>query len=457
MLSMLCYHEGRFDISTQEDFIMDRELTKQFLEFLDNSPSCYHVVDNLKNELLENGYVELQECERWNLQPEGKYFVIRGESALLAFRIPKEVTGGFMMAAAHTDSPTFQLKQEAEILGPGNTLRLSVEPYGGMISRSWLDRPLSVAGRVMVDVDGDVVSRHIYIDRDLLVIPSVAIHMDREVNKGVPLNPAVDMLPLAGNATEKGAFKKLVAEAAGVKPEEILSTELFLTCRAPATLLGLEEEFIAAPKLDDLECVFACLKGFLAAEESGAVPVFCAFDNEEVGSATRKGADSTFLTGLVESISEQLGRTPAEHLTAVARSFMVSADNAHAIHPAHPEYADKTEAPAMNGGIVIKQTASQRYTTDSLSAALFRMICRKADVPVQMYSNRADLPGGSTLGNISTSHLSVPAVDIGLAQLAMHASYEVAGTKDLEYMVRAMTTYFGCDLHPTKNGATGVW
>lgn len=436
---------------------MNRELTKQFLEFLDHSPSCYHVVDNLKKELLENGYQQLQECERWNLQSGGKYFLIRGESSLIAFRIPENVTGGFMMAAAHTDSPTFKLKQDAEILSPGNTMRLSVEPYGGMINRSWLDRPLSVAGRVMVDVDGRVVSKHIYIDRDLLLIPSVAIHMDREVNKGVPLNPAVDMLPLAGNAVEKGAFQKLIAEAAGVKPEDILSTELFLTCRAPATLLGLEEEFIAAPKLDDLECIFACLKGFLAAEDGGAVPVFCAFDNEEVGSATRKGADSTLLTGVVERISERLGRTPAQHLTAVASSFMVSADNAHAIHPAHPEYADKTEAPAMNGGVVIKQTASQRYTTDSLSAAIFRLICRKADVPVQLYSNRADVPGGSTLGNISSSHLSVPAVDVGLAQLAMHASYEVAGTHDLEYMVRAMTTFFGCNLHPTEDGAAGIY
>lgn len=435
---------------------MSRELTAQLMRFLDSSPSCYHVVDNLKAELLENGYECLRETAPWDLRSGGKYFLERGESALIAFRIPAKVTGGFMLAAAHTDSPAFELKQEPEILGPGGTLRLSVEPYGGMISRSWLDRPLSVAGRVMVDVGGRIVSRHIYIDRDLLVIPSMAIHFDREVNKGGALNPAVDMLPLAGCCKETGGFKKLVAQAAGVEEAAILSTELFLTARAPATLLGLEEELIASPKLDDLECVFACLKGFLAAEESGAVPVLCAFDNEEVGSATRKGADSTLLTDVLERISEQLGRTPAEHLAAVAGSFMVSADNAHAIHPAHPEYSDKTEAPVMNGGVVIKQTASQRYTTDAFSSAVFHKICRKAGVPVQLYSNRADLPGGSTLGNISSAHLSVPAVDVGLAQLAMHASYEVAGAKDLEYLVRAMTVFFGCDLHPTGDGATGI-
>ena len=435
---------------------MDRTLIKQLMAFLDNSPSCYHVVDNVKQELLENGYEALRECDPWDLQPGGKYFVVRGESALIAFRIPCQVTGGFLMAAAHSDSPTFKLKQEAELLGPGGTLRLSVEPYGGVINRSWLDRPLSVAGRVMVDVGGNVVSKHIYINRDLLVIPSVAIHFDREVNKGKALNPAVDMLPLAGCATQTGAFRKLIAEAAGVEEKDILATDLFLTARAPATLLGMEEELIAAPKLDDLECVFACMKGFLAAEECGTVPLLCIFDNEEVGSATRQGADSTLLTDVVSHISEALGRTPAQHQAAVASSFMVSADNAHAIHPAHPEYADKTEAPAMNGGIVIKQTASQRYTTDALSGAIFRMICRKAGVPVQAYSNRADLPGGSTLGNISTSHLSVPAVDVGLAQLAMHASYEVAGVKDLEYLVQAMTAYYGCDLRPSDEGATGI-
>ena len=311
-----------------------------------------------------------------------------------------------------------------------------------MVMRSWLDRPLSVAGRVMVRHGGAIVSRLVNVDRDLLVIPSVAIHMDREVNKGTPLKANTDLLPLFTLGNQPGAFRRLVAETAGVPEEDLLSTDLFLYPRTPAALAGLNSELILSPRLDDLQCVFACLRGFLAAEESRSIPVLAVFHNEEVGSGTRQGADSTFLTDVLRRVCSALGRNEAGYQQAVANSFLVSADNAHAIHPAHPEYADPGEFPVLGGGVVIKHNAAQHYTTDAASDAVFRQICAEADVPVQRYSNRADLPGGSTLGNISTSHLSVHSVDVGLPQLAMHAACEVAAAADTVSLVRAMTVYF---------------
>ena len=421
---------------------MEEEISRRLLAFLGASPSCYHVVENLRRELLASGYEQLWEAQPWQLAEGGRYFVVRGDSSVIAFRVPRRDFTGFMIAAGHSDSPTFKIREAAETPSAGGCLRLSVEPYGGMVMRSWMDRPLSVAGRVMIREGKRIVSRLVNVDRDLLVIPSVAIHMDREANKGTVLKANVDMLPLFGGG-EPGAFRRIIAGSAGAVEEDLLSTELFLYPRTPGTLLGAEEEFVASPRLDDLQCVFGCLRGFLAAEDSASVPVLCVFNNEEVGSGTMQGADSTFLTDVLERVSGGLGQSGEEYRAALANSFLVSADNAHAVHPAHPEYADPGEAPVLNGGVVLKYNANQRYTTDGVSAAVFRQVCREAGVPVQRYSNRADLPGGSTLGNISTAHLSVYSVDIGLPQLAMHAAYEVAGTQDTAYLVRAMTAYFG--------------
>ena len=432
---------------------MEQEVTRRLLDFLDASPSCYHAVDNLTRRLEAEGYERLREVEPWTLRTGGKYYVVRGDSSLAAFRVPGGVPAGFMLAAAHSDSPTYKVREEAEVLSAGNCVRLAVEPYGGMIARSWLDRPLSVAGRLVVRREGGIATQLVNVDRDLLVIPSVAIHLDREVNQGTALKANTDLLPLLGCGTERGRFRALLAEAAGVPKEDILSTELFLYPRAAAVLLGAEGEFVASPRLDDLQCVFGCLEGFLAAKEGGSVPVLCVFNNEEVGSGTRQGADSTFLTDVMRRVSNAMGRTEEEYRAAVANSFLVSADNAHAIHPNHPEYADGREFPVLNGGVVVKYNAAQRYTTDAVSDAVFRQVCREAGVPVQRYSNRADLPGGSTLGNISTAHLSVHSVDIGLPQLAMHSAYEVAGAKDTDYLAQAMTAFFGKSF---RSGPEGI-
>lgn len=428
------------------------DTVQKLFRFLDESPTCYHAAANAKAALTAAGAVELRESEQWKLEKGTLYVVERGDSALVAFRVPEGPFHGFLMAAAHSDSPTFKVRETAEAASAGNTLRLSVEPYGGGVWRGWLDRPLSVAGRVVIRQGDRLVSRLVNIDRDLLVIPGVAIHMDRSVNKGAELNPAVDLLPLLGCGKEPGAFRKLIAEAAGVREEHLLSTELFLYPRTKAVQTGLNGEFIVSPRLDDLQCVFGCLEGFLAAKPGGSLPVLAVFNNEEVGSNTRQGADSTFLTDVLERIAHGCGLDSEAWKAAVANSFMVSADNAHAIHPAHPEYADKGEFPVLGGGIVIKYNANQRYTTDAVSGAVFQAICQEAGVPVQRYSNRADLPGGSTLGNISTAHLSVPTVDIGLPQLAMHSICETAGAADTDYLVNAMTAYFSRDFHRDRDG-----
>ena len=428
------------------------DTVQKLFRFLDESPTCYHAAANAKAALAAAGAVELRESEQWKLEKGTLYVVERGDSALVAFRVPEGPFHGFLMAAAHSDSPTFKVRETAEAASAGNTLRLSVEPYGGGVWRGWLDRPLSVAGRVMIRQGDRLVSRLVNIDRDLLVIPGVAIHMDRSVNKGAELNPAVDLLPLLGCGKEPGAFRKLIAEAAGVREEHLLSTELFLYPRTKAVQTGLNGEFIVSPRLDDLQCVFGCLEGFLAAKPGGSLPVLAVFNNEEVGSNTRQGADSTFLTDVLERIAHGCGLDSEGWKAAVANSFMVSADNAHAIHPAHPEYADKGEFPVLGGGIVIKYNANQRYTTDAVSGAVFQAICQEAGVPVQRYSNRADLPGGSTLGNISTAHLSVPTVDIGLPQLAMHSVCETAGAADTDHLVKAMTAYFSRDFHRDRDG-----
>ena len=410
---------------------------QDLLTFLDRSPSRYHAVENLRLELEEAGYTRLEEGRAWTLAPGGRYYVVRNGSALAAFRVPRRDGAGFMISASHSDSPTFRVKEHAELEGPDGYLRLNVEGYGGMLCAPWLDRPLTVAGRVLVSTDGGIEPRLVYVDRDLLLIPNVAIHMNREANTGYKYDPKCDMVPLMGLGAEKGTFRSLAAQAAGCAPEDILGTDLTLCLRQKGLVWGEKGEFLSAPRLDDLQCAWGCFRGFLEAGESAAVPVYALLDNEEVGSLTRQGADGTLLSDVVERVCAALGRDRA---AAVANSFMVSADNAHAVHPNHPEYHDATHRPAMNAGLVIKHGV--RYATDGAAQAVFTALCRRAGVPVQHFSNRSDLAGGSTLGNISNAHVSVNTVDIGLAQLAMHSCFETAGVRDAGYLVQAMTAFY---------------
>lgn len=410
---------------------------QDLLTFLERSPSRYHAVENLRGELESAGYVRLEEGLSWHLAPGGRYYLIRNGSALLAFRVPRADFTGFMISAAHSDSPTFRIKENAEIIGPDGYLRLNVERYGGMLCAPWLDRPLTAAGRVLVRSENGIEPRLVYVDQDLLLIPNVAIHMNREANSGFKYDPKCDMIPLMGLGTEKGAFRALLAQWAGCGADDILGSDLFLCPRQKGVVWGANNEFISAPRLDDLQCAWGCFGGFMDAQDSSSIPVFALLDNEEVGSLTRQGADGTLLGDLTERVCAGLGRDRA---AAVANSFLVSADNAHAVHPNHPEYHDATHRPAMNGGIVIKHGV--RYATDGAAQAVFTALCQRAGVPVQHFSNRSDLAGGSTLGNIANAHVSVNTVDIGLAQLAMHSCFETAGCRDGAYLVRAMTAFY---------------
>ena len=406
--------------------------------FLDASHSVYHAAAYLEKVLTDAGYTRLLEKDSWELVPGGKYYVARGGTAVLAFRVPQETPVGFLMSASHSDRPTFKFKENGEL--KGNYTRLATEKYGGMLVAPWLDRPLSLAGRALVETESGVCTKLVDIDRDLMMIPNVAIHMNRQANDGFKWNPAVDTLPLIGGKEAAGKLNQLLEETVGGK---ILGHDLYLYIREKATVWGINEEYISSAALDDLECAWCCTQGFLKAGESRSMPVLCVFDSEEVGSNSVQGAASMFLENVLQRICQALG---LELPRMLAQSFMISADNAHAVHPNHPEFADAGNAPVMNGGVVLKFNASQRYTTDGVSSAIFRKACGKADVPVQTYCNRADVPGGSTLGHISLMHVSVPSADIGLAQLAMHSCYETAGIQDALWLEEALAAYYGSTL-----------
>ena len=386
---------------------------KELQEFLDYSHSAYHACAYLAGLLDQAGYTRLRENQEWELVPGGKYYLLRNGSALMAFRVPSGAPKGFMLSAAHSDRPTFRVKENGELEGNGY-LRLATERYGGMLMAPWLDRPLSIAGRVLVKTGTGLESRLVDVDRDLLMIPNVAIHMNRKANDGYTWNPAVDMIPLLGSAGCKGKLMSLVAQAAGAAEDAILSHDLQLYVRQKATVWGLEEEYISAQGLDDLQCAYACVKGFLGAGEGESIPVCAIFDNEEVGSSTRQGADSNLLPSVLRRICDGLN---LNYYRMTAGSFLVSADNAHAVHPNHPEYADPSNRPQMNQGIVLKFNANQRYCTDGGTAAFFRSVCKTAGV-------------------------AIASVDLGLPQLAMHSCYETAGVKDTGYLIEALKTLY---------------
>ena len=425
--------------------------TQNLIDFIARSPSCYHVIENFRTMLIENGFTELSETKSWNLTEGGQYFVVRADSSLIAFKIPTCDFNNFQITASHSDSPSFKIKEKEELLVDGHYVELNTEKYGGMMCAPWFDRPLSIAGKAVVRSGNSFETKLVNIDRDLVMIPNVAIHMNRQVNDGYTYHAQKDMIPLFGDETAKGTFLKLVAETIGAEEKDILGTDLFLYNRMPGTIWGAHREFFSSTKLDDLQCAYTSMTGFLEGGNPESVTVCCIFDNEEVGSSTKQGADSTFLSDTLERINGCLNRTPEQYKMAVASSFMISADNAHAVHPHHMDKADPTNRPHMNHGPVIKYNANQKYTTDSVSAAIFKGICEKAQVPCQTFANHSDQPGGSTLGNIANAHVSLNTVDIGLAQLAMHSPYETAGTKDTWYMIRVLKEFY--NTHIASEGA----
>lgn len=425
------------------------ETSKELLEFIRKSSSMFHTVDTVKSYLDRENFVELKEGESWNIEKGKNYYTTRNDSSILAFKVGKNISDyHYQLVASHSDSPTFKVKSVAELEGPGDYIKLNVEVYGGPIDWTWLDKPLTLAGRVLVEENNEIVSKLLYIDKDILIIPDVAIHMNREVNSGYKFNRQVDLLPLfTAGAMKKGDYNKMIAEELGVKESQIISKDLFLVNRQEGKVWGYKDEFVSSPKLDDLECAFASLKAFTAASNDVAVNVYACFDNEEVGSNTKQGAMSTFLKDTLRRINSALGYSEEDYLKAVAKSFLVSADNAHAVHPNHPELTDDGNKAFMNKGIVIKEAANQKYTSDAFSQAVFKKICALAEVPVQHFANRSNMQGGSTLGNLSNTQVSLHAVDIGLPQLAMHSNYETAGVMDVEYMIKALTKYYNTNIN----------
>ena len=428
---------------------MFEQVSKDMLAFLQKSPTAFHAIANIEDKLKEEGYQQLLEGQTWQMQPGGRYYVTRNHSSLIALHVGQDLSEyGFNVAASHSDCPTFKVKENAEIVVNNHYTTLNTEGYGGMLCSTWFDKPLSVAGRLLIKEGNTFKTQLINIDRDLLLIPNMAIHMNRAVNDGYAYNKQIDMLPLLGmTQCQAGDFKKLLAQEANVNVEDIYGSDLYLYNRTAPSIWGAHREFISSQHLDDLQCAYTSLIGFLKGYNDRSINVYACFDNEEVGSGTKQGAASTFLYDVLKRTNAALGKGEEDYYRALAASFMLSADNAHAVHPHHPQKTDATNCVYMNEGIVVKSHAGQKYTSDALSIAVFKELCQRAQVPVQFFANRSDELGGSTLGNIAMSQVSMNSVDIGLPQLAMHSSYETAGVKDTYYMIKVMEEFFNSHIH----------
>lgn len=420
------------------------ESTLELMDFIQDSPSCFHVVENARTMLENAGAVCLDEKKTYSLEAGSSYFVTRNGSALIAFRLPQTEASGYSIVSAHTDSPSFKLKENPELSNGGTYTTLNVEGYGGMLMAPWFDRPLSIAGRAFVKAkDGSVQQRLVNFDKDLCQIVNLCIHQNRDVNKSHEYRIQKELLPIIGLG-EMPKIKEMVADILDIDVLSVLDTELFLYNRMHGSIWGVGDEFFSAPKIDDLQCAFSALKAFVTAEDScsSKIQMVALFDNEETGSMSRQGADSDFLRQTIHRIGCAMGWDYDKRCALQASSFMLSADNGHSFHPNYPEKCDPTNKPLINGGVMIKYAANQKYTTDAFSASVLKSILTDAGIPFQVFFNNSDVTGGSTLGNISTSQFSIPTVDIGAAQLAMHSPYETAGTQDTLNLTEGMRAFY---------------
>ncbi|MBE6672523.1 MAG: M18 family aminopeptidase [Ruminococcaceae bacterium] len=425
------------------------ELTRDLMDFIEESPSCFHATAALAKRLEDAGFTRLNEGEEWKIEGGKGYYVIRNLSSVIAFRLPASGSfKGYNIAAAHSDFPCFKIKEIGELARAEYT-GLNTESYGGAILSSWMDRPLSVAGRLICRTENGMQLKLVNIDRDLLLIPNVAPHMNREINSGFRYNVACDMVPMFGDGKPEGKFMKIITEAAGVSEEDVLGADLFVYNRMKGTVWGVENEFFSCRAIDNLQCAYTSLRGFLAATPTENCAVYCNFDNEEVGSSTKQGAGSTFLYDTLRRIVGN--ESEEQYRMHLASSFLLSCDNAHAVHPNHPEYSDSKNRVVMGGGVVMKFNASQRYTTDGVSESFVKYLCKENDIPLQFFANRSDIGGGSTLGGIASTRVSINSADVGLAQLAMHSSYETASVADSAAMAKLNEAFFSSGL--IANGA----
>lgn len=425
-------------------------LIKEVINFIDKSPTMYHAVSNVSAELEEDGYIELYESNDWRLENGGKYYVKR-MSSVIAFSIPKKVdkNSGYMIISSHSDSPCFKIKPNSEISVEDKYKKLNVEKYGGMIYSSWLDRPLSVAGRLTIKTETGVETKLIDFDRDLITIPNPAIHLNHKINSGYTYDVQKDLLPLYSNKNDS-SFEDDLASESNIDKNDIWGSDLFVYNRNRGTIFGRDNEFFSAPRIDNLECAYLSLKAFM--KPNNTIPkVLCVFDNEEVGSGTKQGAKSTFLYDCLLRISEGFNEKYSKYLMRLASSFMLSADNGHALHPNFQELSCPTNRPFLNGGVLIKYNASQKYTTDSVSEAIFKRICIEDNIKYQEYVNRSNLAGGSTLGNLLSEKVSINTIDIGVPQLSMHSAYETAGVHDAKSMLDVMTKFYETKIESLGN------
>ena len=435
---------------------MKEQYSVDLINFIQESPSPYHAIDSIKKKLHEQGFVELREHMTWEIKPKGKYYVTRNDSSIIAFDLGEDdLNYSFNIVASHSDAPTLKVKPNYELVKENSYVQINVEPYGGAILNTWLDRPLTLAGRVIVKEGNRFVTKLCHLKDDILVIPNLAIHMNREVNQGAKLNPQNHLLPILMQGTEEQVLEKRIAKQLKLAEETICRFDLSLVPAESGFLWGAQKEFISSYHLDDLQCAYTSLVAFLNSHSKKSINVYVCFDNEEVGSTTKQGAASPFLIDTLAKIVESLDskKSLPEMLSS---SVLVSADNAHAAHPNYPEKNDPLNKTVINQGIVVKYNANQRYTTDALSASLFEHYCTKAGVATQNYTNRNDIVGGSTLGNISSHHVAIMSVDIGLPQFAMHSTLETAGTGDTEDMIKALTEFYNSHIMKNEQGEIEV-
>ncbi len=429
--------------------------TKELIGFIDESPVSFIAVDNLKKMLLGNGFSELYESQKWEIKPGGKYFVTRNGSAVIAFKVPGDPKA-FAIVAAHSDSPGFKIKPAAEMRVEDKYVKLNVEKYGGPNISTWFDRPLSVAGRAAVKTNKGIEMRLVNIDRDLLIIPSLAVHMNRSASDSRAFNIQNELLPLLSSGDSKKGFIEIIADSINARADDIIGTDLFLYTRLKGRIWGSEGEFFSSQRIDDLQCAYTGMMALTDSKDSHSVQMCCVFDNEEVGSGTKQGAKSTFMRDVMLRICKAPGMDESDMLRMLASSFMLSADNGHAVHPNYPDRSCPTNRPYLNGGVLVKYNAQQKYTTDGVSEGVFLKICEDAGVPYQKYVNRSDIPGGSTLGNLSTEQVSINTIDIGAAQLAMHSTYETAGTYDAKYLYESMKAFYNVSIISPADGIYNI-
>ena len=427
-----------------------KSFAREVVEFIDESPSSYHVVKNCSDILDENGFERIMPREKWELKKGGKYFFKKSSSTIIAFTVGENFDAGkgFKIFGAHTDSPCFRIKPNPEMVTE-NMVRLNTEVYGGPILSTWFDRPLSIAGRVIVKGENPFFPKtvKIKIDEPLLTIPNLAIHQNREVNNGVKIDKQNDVLPVISlinhNFEKEGYLERIILKKTGIKKEDIIDFDLYLYATEKGCLLGANEEFISSPKIDNLASVYTGLIGLVESEENkDRINIFVAFDNEEIGSATKQGADSNYLLNTLERISLSLGLDRSEFLQMLESSYILSADAAHAAHPAHLGKTDPTNRGRINEGVSIKISAKQKYTSDGYSIAVIRQLIEGTDIRIQPFVNESNELGGSTIGPLSSTHLDIDGVDLGVPMFAMHSVRELCGIFDVFYLKELAKEFF---------------